>query len=132
MNILHIVPTYIPAWRYGGPIRSVHGLCRSLVRRGHDVHVFTSSLDGPGELDVPLCRPVEMDGVQVRYDKPAWPNRFYRYPGLKKALMDHLGSFDILHLHGAFLWSTWVATTAAEKGDTLSDGSQGHVGEITY
>ncbi len=26
MKILHIVPTYYPAYRYGGPIKSVHEL----------------------------------------------------------------------------------------------------------
>ena len=36
LRILHVTPTYIPAYRYGGPILSVHGLCRALVARGHD------------------------------------------------------------------------------------------------
>ncbi|MBF0176399.1 MAG: glycosyltransferase [Magnetococcales bacterium] len=113
LRILHIVPTYVPAWRYGGPIRSVHGLCRGLARQGHDVHVFTSSLDGPGELDVPLASPVDLDGVMVRYDPPGWPRRLYRYPGLLVALREQLVHFDILHLHGVFLWSTWAASRLA-------------------
>ena len=33
--------------RYGGTIVSVHGLCRALAARGHDVHVYTTSVDGP-------------------------------------------------------------------------------------
>ncbi|MEO5370249.1 MAG: glycosyltransferase [Magnetococcus sp. DMHC-1] len=115
LRILHVVPTYVPAWRYGGPIRSIHGLCRSLVRLGHEVHVFTSSLDGPGELNVPLCQPVNLDGVMVRYDRPGWPRRLYRYPGLRVALRDHLSGFDLVHLHGVFLWSTWVGARLAER-----------------
>src|SRR5687767_6027187 len=46
MNILQVVPTYLPARRYGGPIESVHGLCKALVARGHDVTVFTTNVDG--------------------------------------------------------------------------------------
>src|SRR5260370_167350 len=43
MRILHVVPTYLPATRYGGPIYAVHGLCRALAARGHDVTVFTTN-----------------------------------------------------------------------------------------
>ncbi|MBF0152873.1 MAG: glycosyltransferase [Magnetococcales bacterium] len=115
LRILHVVPTYIPAWRYGGPIRSVHGLCRSLVRQGHEVHVFTSSMDGPGELDVPLGQSVNLDGVMVRYDRPGWPRRLNRYPGLLVALREQLATFDLVHLHGVFLWSTWATARLAER-----------------
>ena len=48
MRILHVVPSYLPAVRYGGPIFAVHGLCRALAARGHEVQVFTINIDGPG------------------------------------------------------------------------------------
>ena len=54
MKILHVVPTYYPAVRYGGPIRSVHGLASALAAQGHDVHVYTTNVDGKGVLPVPL------------------------------------------------------------------------------
>ena len=54
MKILHVVPTYYPAVRYGGPIRSVHGLASALAAQGHDVHVYTTNADGEGVLPVPL------------------------------------------------------------------------------
>ncbi len=47
MRILHAVPSYLPAWRYGGPIRSVHGLARAQAAAGHEVEVFTTDADGP-------------------------------------------------------------------------------------
>jgi glycogen synthase len=67
MRILNIIPTYLPAVRYGGPAVSVHGLCRALADRGHDVHVFTTSVDGPNDLAVPVGVPLERDGVKVTY-----------------------------------------------------------------
>src|SRR5262249_2892122 len=67
MRILHVVPTYLPAVRYGGPIFAVHGLCRALARRGHHVEVFTTNVDGSGASPVPLGEPVDLDGVQIRY-----------------------------------------------------------------
>ena len=67
MRLLHVVPTYLPASRYGGPLYSVHALCAALAKRGHDVHVYTTNVDGPGVSAVPVDRPVDMDGVQVSY-----------------------------------------------------------------
>ena len=75
LRILQVVPTYFPAVRYGGPIRSVHCLSKALVERGHEVHVFTSSMDGPNDLDVPLVTPVNMDGVLVHYFPVRWLRR---------------------------------------------------------
>ena len=48
MRILHVVPTYLPAVRYGGPIYSVHALCQGLAAAGDEVHVMTTSVDGFG------------------------------------------------------------------------------------
>jgi len=65
MRILHVVPSYLPAVRYGGPIFAVHGLCRALAARGHKLHVFTTNIDGPGITATPVATPVDLDGVQV-------------------------------------------------------------------
>src|SRR5262245_45928758 len=54
LKILHVVPSYLPATRYGGPIRSVHGLARAQAARGHDVKVFTTNVNGPTVSPVPV------------------------------------------------------------------------------
>lgn len=115
MRILHVIPTYVPAWRYGGPIIAVHGLCRALVRRGHDVHVFTTSVDGPVDLDVPLGTPVDVDGVSVRYFASRHLRRLYWSPPLGAALKARLPDYDLVHLHSVFLWPTWAAARAARR-----------------
>ena len=113
MRILHVVPTYAPAWRYGGPIRAVHGLCRGLAEVGHAVEVYTTNVDGPGDLDVPLRRPVQRDGVAVTYFPCPRLRRLYRAAELGRALETSAAGFDILHAHSVFLWPTWAASTAA-------------------
>jgi glycosyltransferase involved in cell wall biosynthesis len=115
MNLLHVVPTYVPAWSHGGPIYSVHGLCRSLVERGHRVSVFTTDVHGTGRLDVPLAEPVDVEGVEASYFPVSFPRRLYRSPGLARAVRERVGSFDAVHLHSLFLWPTASAARAAER-----------------
>jgi glycosyltransferase involved in cell wall biosynthesis len=113
LRVLHVVPTYLPALRYGGPIFSVHGLCRGTVERGHEVHVFTTNVDGPGVSDVPLERAVNLDGVNVWYFPTGLGRRLYRSPTLSAALRDRIASFDLVHLHSVFLWPTLAAARIA-------------------
>lgn len=113
MKILHVVPSYYPAVRYGGPIRSVHGLARGLVGRGHDVHVYTTNVDGPSDTDVPLGTPVDIDGVSVWYFPTAAGRRLHRSPDMGRALNANVAGFDIVHTHSVFLWPTAAAARAA-------------------
>lgn len=115
MRILHVVPSYIPAWRYGGPIKSVHGLCKGLAKIGHEVHVFTTNADGPHRLDVPLGAPVDMDGVRVTYFASDWLRRLYWSPDMLRALDREVPRFDVLHLHSIYLWPTTAAARVARK-----------------
>lgn len=115
MRILHVVPSYLPAWRYGGPIRSVHGLCRALAAVGHEVVVATTNADGPGRLDVPLGAPVDRDGVAVRYFPLGFPARLYRSPELLAWARREIERFDVVHLHSVFLWPTSAVARVAER-----------------
>lgn len=115
MKILHVVPTYLPAIRYGGPIYSVHGLCKSLVSAGHDVTVFTTNVDGEGDSDVPLATPVLLDGVKVWYFPSRVGRRLYWSPPMWRALKKSVATFDVVHLHSVFLWPTWAAARIAHR-----------------
>ena len=115
MKILHVVPTYYPAVRYGGPIYSVHGLCKALVKAGHEVHVCTTNVDGQGNLDVPTGQVVDVEGVKVWYFSSEYLRRLYYSPAMKQFLHEKMQAFDIVHLHSIFLWPTWAAARIAEK-----------------
>jgi glycosyltransferase involved in cell wall biosynthesis len=115
MRILHVVPSYLPAVRYGGTIHSVHGLCRALARAGHDVTVLTTNVDGPGESPVPLDAPVLLDGVRVRYFPSRVLRRLYVSTPMARALPDAVAAADIVHLHSVFLWPTLAAARAARS-----------------
>ncbi len=115
MRLLHVVPTYFPATRYGGPIFAVHGLCRALAARGHTVEVFTTSIDGPGNSAVPHGEPVMLDGVKVRYLRSSVLRRLAFAPALARALRREMPGADLVHLHSVFLWPTWAAARCARK-----------------
>lgn len=114
MKILHVVPTYFPARRYGGPIVAVHGLCKALAARGHTVDVFTTNVDGDGTLDVPVATPVDLDGVRVRYYPSPFP-RLYWSPPMGRALRADVARYDVVHVHAVYLWPGVAAARAARR-----------------
>jgi glycosyltransferase involved in cell wall biosynthesis len=116
LKLLHVVPTYLPARRYGGPIVSVHGLCKALASRGHEVDVFTTNVDGGGVLDVPVAEPVMLDGVRVRYFSSPYP-RLYWSPQMRKALSGGAAKYDLVHIHAVYLWPGAAAAKAAAKAN---------------
>lgn len=113
MNLLHVVPSYLPATRYGGPIYSVHALCGALARRGHRVEVYTTNVNGPGVSPVPIDKPVDLDGVKVTYFATGIGRRIYRSPAMAAALRRNVSSFDVVHVHSVFLWPTLAASAQA-------------------
>ena len=117
MRILHVVPTYLPARRYGGPIVAVHGLCKALAARGHEVEVLTTNVDGSSVSDVPLDRAAELDGVRIRYFASPY-SRLYWSPSMKRALDAAARSAAVVHAHSIYLWPTYAAARAASRAGT--------------
>lgn len=115
MKVLHVVASYLPARRYGGTIVSVHGLCKALAARGHQVQVYTTSVDGASNSAVPHGVPVTIDDVTVHYFESRHLRRIYRSPELGQALRDHVHEFDVVHTHAIYLWPLWTAARAARR-----------------
>jgi hypothetical protein len=83
----------------------MHGLCKALVAlvaRGHEVHVFTTNIDGPGNSPVPIGVPVNLESVRVRYFPCPLLRRLYWAPALGCALEREIGKFDKVHLSFSF------------------------------
>jgi glycosyltransferase involved in cell wall biosynthesis len=110
MKILHIVPSYKPAYIYGGPIESVARLCEGLSAAGHTVHVYTTTANGKAELEVPVGKPVDVDGVQVTYFKRITKDPTHISPALWKELYRKANEYDIVHIHS--WWNILVMMAA--------------------
>lgn len=114
MRILHVTPTYYPAVRYGGPIWSVHSLCKALVRMGHEVEVVTTNVDGEGVSNVPVGSVVMLDGVKIRYFESNFFRKIFWSPSMSKYLKSAIPLCDFVHLHYVFLWPTLIAARISE------------------
>lgn len=115
MNVLHVVPTYLPAYRYGGPIYSVHGLCKALARRKHTIDVFTTNVDGPSDSKVPLEDPIDIDGVKVTYFATKYSRFLYVAPSMAKMLSKKIKLYDLIHIHSIFRYPTSLAASVARR-----------------
>jgi glycosyltransferase involved in cell wall biosynthesis len=120
MKVLHVTPAYEPGYAHGGPARSIPSLCRSLVRAGAEVTVFTTDANGPGpsHLDMPVAVPIERDGVTAYYFRRRWPYNFYYAPGLGKAVGDRLAGFDLVHIAGLWAYPGLVAGASSRRRGT--------------
>lgn len=107
MKILHVVPSYIPAYGYGGPIESVHALNEALTAAGEDVTVFTTDRNGSETLRVPLGQEVLIDGVGVWYFPVSFPRDWFYSAAMHRALKERVKDFDIIHIT-----SVWLAPGA--------------------
>jgi glycosyltransferase involved in cell wall biosynthesis len=112
MRVLHVTPYFAPAFRYGGPPRSILGLCRALGDAGVDVEVFTTTANGHEPLPAAPAGTV-YDGVRVRYFTLAWPKRYWRGAGLRSALERSMASADLVHVHGVWNMTGWAGAACA-------------------
>ena len=99
MNILFVVPTYKPAYVYGGTIVVTAQLAEHLVRQGHSVTVYTTSANGDTDLDVDPNETVLVDGVKVRYFDRITTGHTFAAPALWRHLNRTVKSFDVVHVH---------------------------------
>ena len=112
MRILHIVPTYIPAFQIGGPIASVHNLNKSLAQRGVQVTVFTTDYGVPEHISRNVG--VDVDGVRVFYFPLQIQLWFYSY-AMHRALADQGDNFDVFHITSVFLAASTLGARYARQ-----------------
>jgi glycosyltransferase involved in cell wall biosynthesis len=102
VRILHVTPSFYPAWAYGGIPRCAYELCRSLVRLGESVTVWTTDAYDAGQR---LREPeTVIDGMFVRrfrnlHNGLAYHRQLYLPLGILKAPWHDLLEFDIVHIH---------------------------------
>jgi glycosyltransferase involved in cell wall biosynthesis len=114
VRVLHVTPYFAPAFVYGGPPRSILGLCRALQHAGTTVEVMTTTANGAAnELTPATHDPRTVDGVPTRYFPLAEPRWLWNAAGIRAALRQHLWSYDVVHIHGLWHLPGWHAARLA-------------------
>jgi glycosyltransferase involved in cell wall biosynthesis len=100
MRILQIVKYYYPSVSFGGPVQCVLNISKYMVRKGHEVTVYTTDA---GELGTRARIPEnfrQIDGVKIFYFRNLIKSLgFFVSPGMIDALYANINHFDIVHLH---------------------------------
>lgn len=111
LRVLHVSAYFAPAFRYGGPPRSILGLCQALGRADVDVEVFTTTANGDEPL-TPAPAGVAFEGVRVRYF-PLVSSIGWRASGLAAAVARAARAADAIHVHGLWNMTAWAGVRAA-------------------
>lgn len=102
MRILIIIPYFFPANVFGGPVKVAFDIGKELVKRGHDVTVYTSDAKNQ---EVRINEKLnEIEGMKIYYFKNlsmflVKRSNFFVTPELCKRLRADLKKFDIIHVH---------------------------------
>src|SRR6187549_2487939 len=114
MRVTHVAAYFAPAYQYGGPPRSMLGLCKGLQAAGVETTVVTTTAAGTNELP-PSPAGLDFEGVRVRRLPLGTPRRFFAVRGLKAVLAEEFRHADVLHVHGLWNLTVWQAMAAARK-----------------
>jgi glycosyltransferase involved in cell wall biosynthesis len=115
VRVLHIVAYFAPAFVYGGPPRTVLGLCRALQKGGVDVEVFTTTANGSSDFPPSPKSGQIFEGIPVHYFARHFPKQFFRAPDLAAALSTSVRQYDLIHVHGLWNFTVWSAVQAVRK-----------------
>ncbi len=109
MKVLHVIPSIAPS--RGGPSQAVLGMVKALRKQEIDAEIATTNDDGNHLLNVPL-------GDRIIYqDVPIWFLSRFSLPmkefifstALTKWLWQHIGDYDLVHIHYLFSYASTCA-----------------------
>ena len=109
-RVLHVASAIAP--QYGGTTTAILGLCEALARvKGLTVELAATDADGPGG-HLPASA---FEGFPFRTHLfPVTRSERWKYcPSLSAWLRANAGRFDLLHLHGAWCYSTRAGRRSA-------------------
>jgi glycosyltransferase involved in cell wall biosynthesis len=119
MKILQVVSSFPPAYSYGGAVKVSYEISKELVKKGHEVTVYTTdAYDENSRLKFDK-NPVYMEGIKVYHFrnlsnvlcKMNFPIALEMYTYLRKNIQD----FDIVHIHEYRSFQTIFAQHFAVK-----------------
>ncbi len=115
LKILHVSPSYFPAFQFGGPIQSVQLLNRALRRQGVEVDVFTTNAGLESRADIPVNQWQRVEGVPVKY----FPYQGYIHYNFSIPLWQELHKrvkeYDLVHITAVWNFPVLAAARACQR-----------------
>lgn len=118
MKVLHIIPSISPL--RGGPSKAVIEMVTALRASNIDAVIATTNDNGETTLDVTTNQIIDYQSIPVIFFKRYSPNsaalREFAYSAqLKKWLSQNIDSFDLVHIHAIFSFSSTYAMWLCRK-----------------
>jgi glycosyltransferase involved in cell wall biosynthesis len=121
MKILQVVPYFPPAYAFGGPVKATYQISRELIKRGHEVVVYTTDAKNfNSRLEIDSSNTDE--GIKVHRFKNlslTFVKKFKLFitPQLALFAREEIKNFDIIHLHEHRTFQNIVIHRRARKHD---------------
>jgi glycosyltransferase involved in cell wall biosynthesis len=106
MRILHVIPSV--SSQRGGPSFAVRMMAETIARHHVEVHIVATDDDGIGRATVPLEEALVENSVTYRYFQRQTTFYTFSLP-LTRWLWNHVGEYDLLHIHSLFSYATLPA-----------------------
>ena len=104
MRILQVISSFPPAFAYGGPAIGAYNVSKELVKRGHEVTVYTTDVQDKNSRYKFEKNPIWLDGIEVYHFKNISNSLASNFhiscaPGMALELKKSAKKFDIIHCH---------------------------------
>jgi glycosyltransferase involved in cell wall biosynthesis len=106
LKILIVVPTYYPAFQFGGPIFQIHYLAKNLIKNKILVTVCTTDKGNKTSVNSKIKKTVE--GVEVFYFRRLFP-KFYFSISMISFLLRNINKYELVHIHSIFNFPSAVS-----------------------
>lgn len=90
-------------------------MARAMVRRGHEIAIYTTNFNGSSDFDVEIGVETDFDGVPVTYFPVHAPRFWETSLPLGRALRADSGKFDLVHIHSLYMYHDRAAAQAARQ-----------------
>jgi len=103
MKILHVCGAFYPCFESGGVVKVVYDISRELIKRGHEITVYTT--DGCSKrLNVKGNCPADVEGIKTYYFRNIsntlrWKYKLYTPYYLPFIARKEIKNFDVIHIH---------------------------------
>ena len=116
MKILHISPSYFPAFKYGGPIQFVHLLNKTLVNKGILVDVITTNAGlkiNQKKIRGNIWN--EIDGIRVKYLNFTGYEHYNFSISLFMEIKKIINNYDLVHITALWNFPVLAGSVLSQK-----------------